>query len=246
MFTINFHTASYDVGVNGEISLMSLLRYFQEAAFEHANNLGVGYNVLQEQNIFWVLSSMWLEIENSLPGFDEQITVKTWPRGVNKLYALRDFQLFHKDKQVAKATSQWLLVDVKSKRIVRPERFTDGIPFSEKRVFNDDFSPVEPIKEKKITEERQVRYSDLDINRHVNNIRYVEWILDTVNEHFDSININCLKIHYLSEFIENEKALIYCESCDCTNEIKFEIDHENGKTGIRGFIKYQNSSDGTD
>ena len=240
IFVKNFNTTSYDVGTNGQISLTSILRYFQEAAFIHANNLGVGYNILSEQNIFWALSSMWLETDNKLPGFNEQITVKTWPRGVNKLYSLRDFQLFHNKMEIARASSQWLLVDVKSKRIVRPDRFMETIPFSENRVFNNDFSPIEPIKIKNLTEERKVRYSDLDINRHVNNIRYVEWILDTVNERFGETNINSIRLHYLSEFIDSEKIIIYCEQTDCTNKIKVEIDHDDGKTGIRGEIKFVN------
>jgi acyl-ACP thioesterase len=214
-----------------------LLRYFQEAAFEHANNLGVGYNKLQDENVFWVLSGMWLET-GILPGFDASVTVKTWPRGINKLYSLRDFQLYHNGQEVAKATSLWLMVDVKTKRIVRPERFMTNISFPTQRVFSDDFSSIEQIKEKRLIEERRVRYSDLDINRHVNNIRYVEWILDAISDLRCEKIISTLKIQYLGEFLENEKILIYCEQTDLINQIKIEINHEDGKTGIRALLNF--------
>lgn len=237
VFSIDFRTASYDVGANGQISITSLLRYFQEAAHEHANKLNVGFHKLQEQNIFWVLSAISLEISD-LPGFDKLITVNTWPRGINKFYSLRDFLLYYNEKIVAKATSSWLLVDVNSKRIVRPERIIEGIDFfSEKRVFEDDFISLESVKEKKLIEERRTRFSDLDINKHVNNVRYVEWILDTVSDVSDNKKIKALKIQYLGEFIENEKALIYCETIEQNNEIKLEINHEDGKTGIRATVE---------
>jgi len=238
IFSIDFRTASYDVGGNGQISITSLLRYFQEAAHEHANKLEVGFQKLQEQNLFWVLSAISLEIDN-LPGFDELITVNTWPRGINKFYCLRDFLLYHNNKIVAKATSLWLLIDVKSKRIVRPERIIEGIDFfSDKRVFEDDFVPIDPIKEKKLVEERRTRYSDLDINRHVNNVRYVEWVLDTVHDVADNKQISSLIVQYLGEFVENDKTLIYSEIDNNTNEIKIEINRQDGKIGIRALIGY--------
>ena len=237
IFSKDFRIATYDVGGNGQISLMSLLRYFQEAAHEHANNLGVGYHKLREQNIFWVLSAMYIEI-NNLPGFDEKITINTWPRGVNKFYYLRDFSVIHNNQTVAIATSLWLTVDVNSKRIIRPDRITEGVDFnSDIRVFEEDFVQIEPINEKKLLEERFVRYSDLDINRHVNNVRYVEWLLDAVYNMVDEKGIKRLKIQYLSELVENEKAYIFEEKSDNKNEVKVEINHENGKTSIRALIE---------
>ena len=239
IFSIDFRTATYDVGANGQVSLTSLQRYFQEAAHEHANKLGVGFQDLREQNIFWVLSAMYIEFDD-LPGFDEVLTVKTWPRGINKFYSLRDVLFFHNYKTVAKATSLWLMVDISSKRIVRPEKIVQGIDFfSEIRVFDDDFVPIVQMKEKELIEERLVRYSDLDINRHVNNVRYIEWILDAVNDLHCNKKIVNLKIQYLSEFVENEKALIYKEISSNPNEYKIEINHENGKTGIRSVVGFK-------
>jgi acyl-ACP thioesterase len=235
IFSIDFRSASYDVGANAQISLTSILRYFQEAAFEHANNLDVGYYRLQKENIFWVLSAMWVET-GILPGFDEQITVTTWPRGIYKLYSLRDFLLYHKGKEIAKATSLWLMADLKSKRIIRPERFMENIIFPKNKVFNNDFSPIEPLIQTKLIEERRVRYSDLDINSHVNNIRYVEWIFDAIADTSPEKTISALKIQYLGEFLENEKILIYSEQTGNPNEIKIEINHKDEKTGIRALL----------
>ena len=236
-FSIEFRLASYDVALNGQMSLTALLRYFQEAAHEHANNLGVGFNKLREQNISWVLSAINLEIDE-LPGFDEIFTIKTWARGTDRLYSLRDFLLFHNDKIVAKATTLWLMIDINSKRLVRPERIVAGIDFfSEKRVFPNDFVPITPINEKSLIEERHVRFSDLDINRHVNNVRYLEWVLDAVHDYCNIDNrIKGIAVQYLGEFLEAEKALIYREAENETNDIKVEINHQNGKTGIRALL----------
>ena len=236
-FSIQFRSATYDVGLNGQMSLTALLRYFQEAAHEHANNLGVGFSKLREQNIFWVLSAINLEI-GELPGFDEIFTIKTWPRGNDRLYSLRDFLLFHNDKIVAKATTLWLLIDVNSKRPIRPERVVEGIDFfSEKRVFSNDFAPITPIIEKSLIEERHVRFSDLDINRHVNNVRYLEWVLDAVHDYCNIENrIKGITVQYLGEFLEGEKAFIYSEPENETKDIKVEINHQDGKTGIRALV----------
>jgi len=238
IFSINFRTASYDVGADGRISVAALFRYFQEAAHEHANSLGVGFHKLRRQNIFWVLSATQIEIGN-LPGFDEEITVNTWPRGVNKFFSLRDFQLYHKNQIAAKATSLWLLIDVNSKRIVRPERIIEGVDFfSDERVFTYDFTAIEPLVEKTLLEERRTRFCDLDINNHVNNIKYVEWILDAVYDFAGIKPVKGFKIQYLSEFTINEKAFIYRDLLNIENEVKIEINHTDDKTGIRALIGF--------
>ncbi|MCL2074240.1 MAG: thioesterase [Marinilabiliaceae bacterium] len=238
IFSKDIRTATYDVGANGQISITALQRYFQEAAHEHANKLGVGFEKLRKKNIFWVLSALWFKIDK-LPGFDKIITVNTWPRGIDKFYSLRDVIFFHDNKTVAKATSLWLTIDINSKRIVRPETIFNGVDyFSDNRVFDDNFAPIITPTEKILIEERQVRYSDLDINRHVNNVKYIEWIFDAIENNLAEKNINELKIQYLGEFVENEKASIYRGISDDPNKFIIEINHEKGKTGIRGEVSF--------
>jgi len=74
------------------MTLDAALNFFQEAAISHAENLGVGREAMARTNQVWILSRMSVVI-NRRPQYGETVTVRTWPRGGEKLFALRDFDM---------------------------------------------------------------------------------------------------------------------------------------------------------
>ena len=95
---------------NGRLKLLSWFDFLQEAAANHAARLGVGLNALTERGRLWVLSRLKLEIRRS-PRIGEELTVETYPSGVNRLFFTREFQVFDKSGEViARASSAWLLL----------------------------------------------------------------------------------------------------------------------------------------
>ncbi len=232
-------TSSFDLSWEGLLSIPALIRNFQQAAHEHATNLKVGYHQLKKENVFWVLSAITIKL-NDLPEFDEAFSIETMPVDFNGFFTSREFLAQTKDKIIAKASSQWLMVNTLTKRPVRPDKRVENLPFTPSG-FNLNFS-TEKIKMPKdmlLIEERKVRYSDLDINNHVNNVKYLEWILDMIHDKgYGNIKITSLSLKYAGEFRKNDKALLYMNEEE-KNNLYIKIAHKNKISGILCKISYK-------
>jgi acyl-ACP thioesterase len=110
------------------------------------------------------------------------VVVETWPSGLNRLYATRVFVLRDREERVlARGTSAWLVIDTERRRPVRPPASLDDLELPDRPSPIDDEGP-DPEAPERVDAERtfRVRYHDLDLNRHVNNVRYLEWALETL------------------------------------------------------------------
>jgi len=172
---------SYHVTPHGTASVLALADYFQEAAGRHADELGVSMQDLLAENRAWVLAHFRLEIDR-LPEWKEAITVETWPSGLDRLFAMREV-VFRGEagKALAQGTSAWLVIDTERRRPVRPPSALYNIePPDRPAPLDADLDDL-PAPNRADCERRfTVRYHDLDLNRHVNNVRYLEWALETL------------------------------------------------------------------
>jgi medium-chain acyl-[acyl-carrier-protein] hydrolase len=213
----------YETGPDGNLSLYSLFDYLQDAASEHAVKLGYGRDDLMRQNNFWVLSRIYGEITR-LPHWGETLTVRTWPRGTDKLFALRDYAVSDSNNDlIALATSSWLIIDITTRRIQRPDSTLvmykdstlggNALPRNAGRL---EALPAEGRPESRF----KVKVSDLDINLHTNNARYLKWVTDCygldfiMNHHPLSAEIN-----YLAESRFNDEVAILTAGEDGSNSI---------------------------
>ncbi len=171
---------SYEVDFHGVVRPATLLNFLQDMAGEHAGKLGVSVTDLFRQNRTWVLSRSHLQIIHPVRWNDE-IAGRTWPSGREGLFALRDFEILdRKGARLAVATSSWMVIDLKQKKPVRLDDDIMSIPLLEERALPDDFKSLPPIEKVENEVPFRVRISDLDINRHVNNVVFVEWALEAV------------------------------------------------------------------
>lgn len=195
-----FIIRSFDADLNGNCKLTSLLQYFQEVAWHHAEYCRFGYFDLLKKNKFWILSGLEIQI-HEYPRWEDEIEVATWPKGIDRLFALRDFEMKKNNTLFCKGTTTWLVVDSNTQRIQKPEIVFEN--------FNDflyqDAIQRRPIKVEEntpntIASSITARYSDLDVNKHVNNVRYVQWAIDSLP--FGLFNKNTVKlftINFISE-----------------------------------------------
>jgi acyl-ACP thioesterase len=180
-----FQVASYELNMRQEARLTTMANYFQEVAYQHANELGLGYRHLKSRKHTWILSRMKICMKR-YPVWDEHIEVETWPSGVAGLFALRDFRVRNRDGEVlGEATTCWLIVDLDSHRPIRPReelmRFTN-LEFGEP-VFGDALDKIGLPEGMQELHVHRVRYSDVDIVGHSNNVKYMEWCLDAAVKH---------------------------------------------------------------
>ena len=160
---------SYEVDAGGRLSVIALCNVMQDAASGHARALGVSVQHLLTEGRTWVLSRMALQI-GRLPEVHQPIRVRTWPSGGSGLFALRDFLIAGQDRTVVAAgVSAWLVIDVATRRPLRIAPFLAKLrPVDAGHVLDSRLDKL-PVSLPPDHEQRlQVRYRDLDINRHVN------------------------------------------------------------------------------
>lgn len=192
---------SYDIDFNSRLNVFSLFNYFQEIAWEHAGILRFGYNDLSENNQFWVLSRIRVEIER-LPRWTEEITLMTYPRGIDGPFALRDYEIFDVDgNKIISGVSSWLIVNAKTHRPVRPTELDLTNAVNDRRALYVNATKIADVKQTPVfVDEFTVKPSDIDVNLHVNNTRYVEWAYNTfpLAYHKDKL-ISVVEINFLAE-----------------------------------------------
>jgi medium-chain acyl-[acyl-carrier-protein] hydrolase len=202
----------YETGPDGKLNLCSLFNFMQDIASDHAIKLGFGRDDLMRDNRFWVLSRMYAEI-NYWPLWGETILLRTWPNGTDKLFALRNYDVRYPDgRHIASGSSSWLILDQTTKKVQRP----DAILSKFYTDLNPNDSPVrygsklEPSAENgTISPMFRVKTSDLDVNLHTNNVRYLNWVYDTYSLDFVMNNYpQSTEINYLAESVCDEEIVI--------------------------------------
>jgi acyl-ACP thioesterase len=194
-----------DIDKSDSMTLNSIFNFFQEAAISHAENLGVGREAMARANQVWLLSRMSVKVDRR-PGCGETVTVRTWPRGAEKLFTRRDYDILDANgKAAVRASSSWIIIDINKRRPMRPQAIVDAMPGNE----GLDAMPAAVGLEENLSlqkcREHPALYTDVDFNGHVNNISYIRWIENAINpELLEQAKQMRLDINYLNEVLRNE------------------------------------------
>ena len=180
LYIAEYQVRSYEIDSSGLARPLTILNYLQDAAGEHAAQLGVSVPALLKMNLTWVLSRYHVIFHQFQPAHSI-VNLKTWPSAREGRFALRDFELTDGGgNPVANATSSWMLIDLKTRRPVRIDEFLPELPTVPRRMIHDTFTSLPVSVDSNCELPFRVRHSDLDINRHVNNTVYVDWALETL------------------------------------------------------------------
>ena len=155
----------------------------QEAAGQHAVYLGFGYDDLIATNTAWILSRVHVEFVDA-PKWRENITLRTWHKGLNRLFFLRDFILTDdQGRERVKATTSWLVLNLETRRLVRdPKLMEEGTVCTDNVIETPADKVVMPKDaEPQYVMDHHVAYSDVDMNGHTNNAMYMQWAMDAVD-----------------------------------------------------------------
>jgi acyl-ACP thioesterase len=210
---LNLHFGAVDR--SDRLTLASTFDFFQEAAINHAEALGVGRDAMVKSGQIWVLSRLSV-LWDRRPKWREAITVRSWPRGWEKLFALRDYDIRDADDvPVVRGRSCWIILDMEKRRPLRPQAVMENLPLNEGlnamtgvpgAIAPFPESPEQPQK----LGERRALYSDIDYNGHVNNTRYIQWIQDLIApEILESACRAQLDINYLGEVKPGETVELW-------------------------------------
>lgn len=197
-----FRVDSRDVDLFNQCRPSALLGILQEAATQAALALGAsGPEVLAKYNCLWMVTRSWVELDAPLR-WNDLVDVKTWHRGASGASSYRDFDLFRDGKAVGQGSTLWVMVDADSRKLFRMKELaefqgTDGGELCK----NVKLHRIPMPEEFDNRVRRDLRYSDTDINGHVNNIHYADFACDSL--HLEELGrgkfVRSLQIGYVNE-----------------------------------------------
>lgn len=210
----------------------SVMDIFQDLAGEHAGYIGVGHDDLLKNNLFWILLRVKYEVVK-YPGLYSQVKAKTWPHEAKRLDFIRDFKIVDEQGDLLiKGTSLWAVLDTSTRKMVVPknvhfnvDEYLEESTFEEKFLKTGDFEVTADM----VPYEVVSAYTDIDINGHVNNTKYTNYVLNALSLP-ESERIKFLQIDYKKEVREGEKLFVYhkreddtvmCKGCNEAGETMF-------------------------
>ncbi|MBR4973473.1 MAG: hypothetical protein IKY45_03310 [Clostridia bacterium] len=193
------------------------LQILQDIASQSAENLGFGYSFLVEKHLGWFLLKYHIEF-SEYPENICDLTIKTEPRGWNRLFAYRDFEICKNEKTLGKATTTWGLVDIATKNMVQVGTVLGDNPnFIEYQKRDDDlkYNKIPALTNSSTEKVFEIRFDDLDVNQHVNNANYLIWGFETLDYEFRKTKkIKILDILFKKEIKYGNKVCSQVEIID--------------------------------
>lgn len=170
-----------DVDGHGYCKASALLNHLQNAATLAAEDGGFSRQMLMERyGAFWMLARSWYRLSRPLR-FEEELTIRTWHRGGKTAIMYRDYDILAGGEPVGESVSAWVLADVASRRLMKlgsiAELANTGGGALCKTMTLAKLHRPDGLRE---VERRPMRYSDTDLNGHVNNTRYADFACDAV------------------------------------------------------------------
>jgi acyl-ACP thioesterase len=211
----------------------------QDIAWEHAAKLGFGYDNLKEDEQFWVLSKLLVKIDRR-PVWGEDFTLKTWSRGTDGFFGYRDFNFVDKaGNNIIQATSSWLVLNAKTKRIVRLNDF-ENFPKYEESVFGENAGKVQSPKSSAELQFSSVRFNEIDINQHFNSGRYIERIIDSYSFEFHEENeLIEFEVNFLKEGLPTDCLAVKKQEIDNANHLCSVVRKSDGADLIRARLVWK-------
>lgn len=193
-------TEAYSLDFRGRVMIPTLGNYLLHAATRHAKDRGFGYSDMNQKKTTWVLSRLAIEL-TGYPTLDEPIRIYTWIDEVSRLFTSRCFEIATSiGKTLGYARSIWAAIDTETRHPVPLDRTGLEVFLSDRSCPISKPGKIPAVEEESEGQRYRVKYSDLDVNGHLNSIKYMEHILDLFGlEMYQSNEIERFEIAYQAE-----------------------------------------------
>lgn len=212
IFTQRHKLYSPQVDLYGRWRPADIFLVMQELAGEHSLQLGCHMKDLMPRGITWVISRIQVQMQ-AYPRLGEEVVLKTWAGSVQRMIFPRHFIFERPDGTfLGAAHTLWLLLDLNKRRMVGASALnTDSYPKS------SDLPVPVPAPQKLTVHpdmpcvaQRRAAYSDMDINRHMNNTRYIEWLCDLFPaQSYEERALSALTVNYTHEIPPETQVDLY-------------------------------------
>lgn len=207
----SFTLLTRDCDFTGHWRPSAVLESMQEVAGVHSALLGCGRDDLLRQDTVWVLSRCEIHM-NRYPVLGEQVTVATYPMPVRRYFFPRYFVFTdHRGELIGSAGSLWLLLDIHTRHMLPPGNVARLIPDnSDLSIPNILPATVGALQGDEFVSEYHPVYADLDVNGHVNNTRYADWLCNALGVSLlRSWEPESLILNYNAEILPDTKVMLH-------------------------------------
>ncbi len=214
----------------------AILDLFQDAACQHAEELGLGFDAMLERGYLWVLVRVKFEICEKLDRY-QRVIVKTWPLPPHRLNFKREYCITDQSGEVLiKGSSEWMVIDSNERKLISAPDLYPLESFCTVVMFDEKCSKVRDFDTENPSLSIQTSFSDIDVNGHVNNTKYANFVIDAVSPKA-SEEIGSFQIDYRKEVMEGAKLQIFHTREE--NVIVSKGVNENGETAFGCKIEYK-------
>ena len=209
IFSQKFTTRWHDTDASRRVKPTQLLVYMQETSNSHLESLECNLDRLRdEKNLAFILSKTRLSLNAPLYAY-EDIVVKTWTCESRGYAFSRFYEISRNGEVIACADTTWALISIENRQLLKVESFDAGFEHEE---------PVDiglPLRFRvpkndtmELVGERNIVYSDLDYNMHMNNTKYADMLCDFL-PYNDIGSIRGISMSYLHEAAFGDTIKIY-------------------------------------
>ncbi|MDO5402798.1 MAG: thioesterase [Eubacteriales bacterium] len=198
-----------DVGIDGKALNRTILAIMEDVAGLHSSSVGYGLMDIDGSKGAWVLLNWHVKIIKR-PVYKDKVVCHTWSRGADRLYALRDFELYSETGELlAAGASRWIMMNLEKRRPVRIDEELVSIykPELDRHVFNEDIKDITAVASADYTQDYHIMRRDMDINGHVHNLSYLDGAYEVLPiEVYKTKEFNEIRISYKKEIRPEDKV----------------------------------------
>ncbi len=187
----------------------AVLELFQDAAGQHALELGVGFESMIKRSYMWVLVRVKFRIVSN-PVCYQKVLIKTWPLAPNRLSYRREYSIENENgESLIQGGSEWVVMNSETRRLVAdPNLYPFSEGFKEERMFETKIGKVSDFESLGTPRIVNAGFSEIDINNHLNNTKYANYVMDAIAP-IESDKLKTFQIDYRKEVLEGTELKIY-------------------------------------
>lgn len=227
-FTQEYSVRHNETDLTGRMSVSALGDCMLDIAGLHANEIAWGIDKLQRGGLTWVVAGMKF-ILHRMPKIDSRFKIETHVSAYTRISTQRDFVAFDDEGKIAEVSSEWLIINMENRR---PVFINDFVPrLSEICIPEGALPKFKHLRQSQAAisaqYQRRILYSDIDINRHLYSMRYLQMALDTFDINLLSeSSIKEIDVNFISEVLFGETVDVVRRSEDGAHLVEMLRDGE--------------------
>lgn len=222
----SYRVTVVDADFTKKLKMSAAFNYFQEIAGNHSQKLGSGFDDIKiKANAAWVLAKMRVDVIR-YPLWEEEVTIETWPLPPKKYELDRDYIMNDINGNIVmRAVSTWAVIDIDSRELKKVETISADWPeFITERAIDCKLGKIRPNGELELAYNRHIGCSDIDMNGHINNSKYIDFIMDCFSlEDIKKYRAESIQVSYQNEAFAGDTIEIY-KCYDKSNENRIYVE----------------------